>query len=480
MKLRRHVLLAACLVAAVLPARADDPAGPGLDLLLLVDRSGSMSAHSPASIVDALPLALNVIAWSSRSARVNHRFGIVSFGSHAQTDVPLTIVDGDSLPVLRDRIGVLPSRSLGHTDLIAPFEAAADAFRALPADPRRRRAILLLTDGHLDAPGLREREVARRIEQLIDSALTTPPVSFHVLLFGARKTFLWARVASDRVHRVGSDPGDLLATLHHVVSGMTGARSTQQKITGASDTLVLPPYLELVIFDIYRGGAAQHVAVVPPGSSEPLTSPMPGVEEVHAGDLLSTVVVRRPAAGSWVFRKSDPSARVSVLSQQFFPRGVLVHPAAAPPVRQHDEVTIGYRLDDGSGRPLQELLGYPLSIDVSLALPDGQRVVLPMTRDPASPVSLYRTPPAECSAVGRYWTEVLVTTADSSGQPVRIFEDRWSGFTVEAGARRPMSAALLGRGADRQHVQSRVFQPLTIAVLAVPVLILLFLAMRRR
>jgi hypothetical protein len=204
------------------------------------------------------------------------------------------------------------------------------------------------------------------------------------------------------------------------------------------------------------------------------------VEEVHAGDLLSTVVVRRPAAGAWVFRKSDPSARVSVLSQQFFPRGVLVHPGAAPPVRQHDEVTIGYRLDDGSGQPLQELLGYPLSIDVSLALPDGQRVVLPMTRDAVSPSSLYRTRPIECSVMGRYWAEVLVTTADSSGQPVRIFEDRWSGFTVEAGVRRPISAALLERGADRQPMQSRVFQPLTVAVLAVPVLILLFLAMRRR
>jgi hypothetical protein len=181
-----------------------------------------------------------------------------------------------------------------------------------------------------------------------------------------------------------------------------------------------------------------------------------------------------------VFRKSDPSARVNVLSQQFFPRGTLVQPAAAPPVRQHDEVTIGYRLDDGSGRPLQELLGYPLSIDVSLALPDGQRVVLPMTRDPASPSSLYRARPTECSVVGRYWAEVLVTTADSSGQPVRIFEDRWSGFTVEAGVRRAISAALLERGADRQPVQSRVFQPLTVAALAVPVLILLFLAMRRR
>jgi len=68
-------------------------------------------------------------------------------------------------------------------------------------------------------------------------------------------------------------------------------------------------------------------------------------------------VVRRPRAGAWTFTKSDPTARVRVLSQQFFPRGTLVEPTAARPVSQHAKVTIGYRLDDDAGRPLRELDG---------------------------------------------------------------------------------------------------------------------------
>jgi hypothetical protein len=476
-----RVLLAASLLIATLPAWADDPAGPGLDLLLLVDRSGSMSTHSPAAIVDALPLALNVVTWSSRSARVNHRFSIVSFGSRASTDVPLTIVDTASLPVLRNRIGALASRSLGRTNLIAAFEAAAEAFRGLPADSRRKRAILLLTDGHIDVPGLPERAAARDLERLLDSAFTRPPVSIDVLLFGAREGFPSARVARNRAHRVRSDRGDLLATLHRVINEIVGARSSQREIGGATDTLVLPPYLELVVFDIFRGGSAQEVAVLAPDSSEPLTARTPGVEMVHAGDVMATVVVRRPAAGAWVFRKSDPSARVRVLSQQFFPRGTLVQPAAAPPVRQYEEVTIGYRLADGAGRPLQEYLRYPLSVDVSLALPNGQRVVLPMMRDAASSSSLYRTRATECSVAGRYWTEVLVTTADSSGQPVRIFEDRWSGFTVdEARQQRPTRAVALDSGTGERNRKSRSFGALKIGGLTVPLLVLLCWAMWRR
>jgi hypothetical protein len=473
-----RILLAAALLTAAPLGLAGDSAGPGLDLLLIVDRSGSMSSYSPASIVDALPLSLNVLAWSSRSARVNHRFGIVSFGSAAQIDVPLTIVDAESLPALRNRIGALPSRSLGHTNLLAAFEAAADAFRLLPRDARRRRAVVLLTDGHIDVPGIRERGLSADLDRVVDGRFAT--VSIDILLFGARKELPWVRPPRMQLHRVRGDRGDLLITLHRVINSIVGTRSTQQEIAGPSETLVLPPYLELVVFDVFRGGSAQDVAIVSPGSSEPLTPRTPGVEEVRAGDLLSTVVVRRPAAGTWVFRKSDPSARVKILTQQFFPRGSLVEPAEAPPLRQHDRVRIGYRLVDGDGRPVQEELGYPLSVDVSLASPDGRRVVLSMTRDTTSRIGLYRTTETDCTSAGRYWTEVLVTTADSTGQPVRIFEDRWSGFNVEAQERRPLYAALLGTGADGQRTPSRSFRPLTIAIVAVPVLVLLFVALRRR
>jgi uncharacterized protein YegL len=470
---KKIALVALLLFAA--SARAQDPLGEGLDLLLLVDRSGSMSAHSPAAIVDALPMTLNVLAWSARSARVTHRFGIVSFGSRARLDVPLTVVGAETLPSLRARIAALPSRSLGDTNFIDAFETAADAFRALPDDSRRRRAIVLLTDGH---PSGSKVPMNEAIARLVSTQLGT--ASIDVLLFGdGGELPLWRRISGQRVHRVPRERAEVLATLHRVVTGRTGTRSTQE----SAETFVLPPYLDLVVFDIFRG-AAKDVAVFPPGASTPLGPRAKGVEEVHVGDALTTIVVRRPPAGTWTFRRSDPSARVKVLSQQFFARGVLVDPPAEPPVRQHDDVTIGYRLDDEGGRPLQELPGYPLSVDVSLALPDGSRVVMPMTRGARS--ALYRTSsPVACSITGRYWTEVLITTADSSGEPVRIFEDRWSGFSVEAGARRVLQAAMvdvISATPPRQQVATTSTRS-HLAILAaatVAILALLVALMRRR
>lgn len=428
----RYLTLTALLLIAT-DAWPDDPAGPGLDLMVLVDRSGSMSSHASSSILDALPLTLNVLAWSSRAAHLNHRLGVVSFGSNARVDVPLTLVEPERIAVLRNRIAALDSRSLGNTDFVPPFRVAAEGFRALPEDPGRRRAILLLTDGAVAVAGVPPTVSAARLRRLLDTELQNPPVTIDVLLLGtAAGTPVWRGDLHTRVHRTTGEHGDLLMALHRAVADIIGTRSTQRELSGASDTVILPPYLDLAVFDVFHGGAAQKVAIFAPGASEPLHAQMPGVEDVGVGQALSTVIVRRPAPGPWTFRKPDPAARVTLLSQQFFPRGSLVAPVSSPPARQHDAVTIRYRLNDGNGRPLQEIPGYPLSVDVSLSRPGGERTVLPMMRErrPSSAVyhSMTRT---QCDVPGRYWTEVRVTTADSRGDPVRVFEDRWSGFSVE-------------------------------------------------
>lgn len=411
------------LVFVALPLAAQDTAGPGLDLLLLVDRSGSMSAFTPAAVVDALPLALNALAWSARSARIKHRFGIVSFGSHARLDPPLTVADDNHLPSLRARIGDLDSRSLGNTNFAEAFELAIFAFDALPADARRRRAIVLLSDGRANGS-------LEPLKKLVVENLAKRQVSIDVILMGDHVVpEPWRRLAPGRIHQVRGDRGDLLASLHRIITALAGTRAAQQDL-GRSRSLVLPPYLDVVVFDIIHSRDNHGITIVPPGALQPLDGGSPGVEEMRVGDVLSTVVIQRPAAGTWTFESGDASARVRVLSQQFFPRGELVVPDAT--VRQHESTDIAYRFDDGRGRPLQEIPQYPLSVDVAVVFPDGRRFVRPMSRHE---ISMFRTlTPTQCETSGRYWTEVYVTTADSIGKPVRIYEDRWSGFGVEAEA----------------------------------------------
>lgn len=213
-------------------------------------------------------------------------------------------------------------------------------------------------------------------------------------------------------------------------TGILGTRTAADmpaKSDAHFDTLVISPYLEFVVFDVFLGRADATVDIFAPGATTALRAGAGGVETFRVGEVMATLVVPRPPPGEWIIRGSHRHARVRVLSQQFFPRGVLVAPKPGAALRQHDRVTLAYRITDASGQPLHELPGYALSADVSLICPDGSTRAIATRREPGGFRSAHE--PA-CDLAGRYWTDVRITTADARGRRLEVFRDRWSGFSV--------------------------------------------------
>jgi hypothetical protein len=197
------------------------------------------------------------------------------------------------------------------------------------------------------------------------------------------------------------------------------------------ERLVLPPYLDLVVFDILHEAGAK-VDIFPPGSPQrALSAEAEGVEEIAAGRILRTVVVHRPAPGIWSFHKPNPGIRIKVLWQRFFPRSVLIAPRG--PRAQKDCVAIAYRLMDQDGSALAELPGYPLRLEASLTGPDGIRRRLRLKRRFEAGFLTFRAEKeAACILPGRYWTQVVVATRDFFGRRIEVFRDKWSGFLVHS------------------------------------------------
>jgi hypothetical protein len=147
-------------------------------------------------------------------------------------------------------------------------------------------------------------------------------------------------------------------------------------------------------------------------------------------------VVPRPRPGRWIIRKSYGGARVRIVSQQFFPRGLLVQPAPMEPLRQYDRVTLAYRVLDSDGQPLREIPAYTLALEVALALPDGERTSVTMHRAADLGRAVFRSAnDSECVLPGRYWTDVKLMTVDDDGRRLNVFHDRWSGFSVSPAQR---------------------------------------------
>lgn len=409
-------------------ASATASAAPGLDLALLIDRSTSM-AHRSRRDDALLGMTVDLLARNAGSNRVDHRIAVIEFGSSARVELPFTSARrGKRLPHLH-------YKDLGETNVLAAFVLAEKLFHALPADPSRRRAIVLLTDGIMFIRGSDPIQARDDVRRFAATHLPRDGITLSVLLLDTRNQTMWSSLGHVEPVARGSD--QLLAAAHETVTRLAGtqtAASAPSKANPSMDTLVVPPYLEIIVFDIFRGSRDASVEIFPPASAHPIRAGVNGIESLPAGDVLATFVVPHPQPGAWTIRKTHPRARVRVLSQQFFPRGILEQPAETETVPPCHRIPLVYRVLDDRGHPLNELREYALSLDVALATPGGTTSTIEMRRDVRLGAGGFRsTTDPLCQSAGRYWTDVRITAIDANGHRIEIFRDRWSGFSVTSG-----------------------------------------------
>lgn len=130
----------------------------GLDILLVVDTSGSMEAEDLVSLgrpVNRLQVAKGVMADFIR-AREHDRIGVVVFGQEAFTHVPLTL-DHDTLLAALEHVEI----GLAGPSSTAIGSAIAVGSRRLMQLEAPSRILILLTDGQNNAGEMAPATAAR-------------------------------------------------------------------------------------------------------------------------------------------------------------------------------------------------------------------------------------------------------------------------------------------------------------------------------
>ena len=131
----------------------------GLDLIVLVDESGSLGKAGIKSEIGALTSLLgrkDLVSTVDFQVRVS----VVGFGSGtqaAEVKCPLDVVTDDSSVALfkcANKIKLRTSKKSRDTDFAAAFTAASKQFEAA-ADSDSQRAVILMTDGKYDPSGKR-------------------------------------------------------------------------------------------------------------------------------------------------------------------------------------------------------------------------------------------------------------------------------------------------------------------------------------
>jgi hypothetical protein len=245
----------------------------------------------------------------------------------------------------------------------------------------------------------------------------------------------WKKLSNNHAVKLERDREEIFRTLHKVINDILGTPS-QHIPPDMYDNVVIPPYLESVVFDIFRDNPGVEVEIFPVDNpDQPLSSETENVSFVRVGRTIKTVTVTNPKPGIWRIRKSDENARVDVYFQRFFPRGILLCPNPGDSIRQFEKLVVKYRVEDGDHNPIKELPGYPLTLELSLVKPDGARVQMEMKKssEPSEKEkSVFKTiGEIVCDLPGTYKTEVVIGTKNLKNKPVTLFRDQWSKFQVE-------------------------------------------------
>lgn len=137
-----------------------------LDLVFVVDQSGSMSDSTPndplEQRIEAPRYAIDWLANNHLGACPNsvHRIGVVSFGTEAEVDLPmLTIAPNnqeDWETILDSARQKLEARNMEATNPLLGVQKAVELLNSVTPleDDLRRRAVIVLTDGQPCVPGV--------------------------------------------------------------------------------------------------------------------------------------------------------------------------------------------------------------------------------------------------------------------------------------------------------------------------------------
>jgi hypothetical protein len=418
----------------------------GFDLVIIVDQSASMTGvHGAGSDWlgvrnDMVKRTFELLITDGVLNNVTHRFGVISFGNDVRIDLPLIQITPDSVAKLRRMLEAsLSNQSMGGTHFLAAFEAAKKMFITGPVAEPGKRVIVFITDGAADIDRIKLSSYMMRLRKLVESSFPYPEFQIHVVALSNPKSdywktdgTFWKKLSHNNTIKLKEDREEIFRALNKVINDIIGTPAGHIP-PNMYDNVVIPPYLESLVFEIFRSNPEVEVSVFPEGNREYRSMELESITFSTIGKNILTINIKNPKPGKWKISKSDKNAVVHIFAQRFFPRGRLLFPKPDEAIKQFEKIVVKYRVEDYDQNPIEKLPGYPLSLELSLVKPDGSRVVMEMQKssDATEKSVFITTGEIECDLPGTYKTEVIIFTKDLKNRQVKLFRDQWSKFEVK-------------------------------------------------
>ena len=374
------------------------PAFGGVDVVFVVDQSGSMSGdrqarNDPEGLrVEAVWAAisrLNQDARASDPPRV-HRVSVIEFGSEA-SDPPIIqgmrIADDPLDPNARSLLEVVSQRvrpkNLAYTNTLDALETAAAELarleqdrQGLPSAPRVGR-ILLLTDGRpeIERVGYLPEGYLERMNELLTNEVPADALWVAGIVgegdYWAEWQTYWQTVAAgdqaglSRVQGIPSG-SEIRAYIRAMLTTWMGGEPPELPPPPAVSEYLSPPYLKSLLFDIEltEAGGIDAVSI-----DDPVGRRLPrDAFLVPPGSRTAQVVVDAPMPGVWSLQGTPPG-RYEVTAEPLFRDFSLAEPLTAQ--TQQTPIDIAFQVASDGNSPFAEDPAYPISATLRIVAPSG-------------------------------------------------------------------------------------------------------------
>jgi hypothetical protein len=489
------VLLGALGMRPASRALAQEENGkPGVDVLFLVDQSGSMGGLAAGSTVhptpnDALGLRFEapqafaqLLAEDRLQVHPNglHRVALAYFGDTVDPRLKWTEIAPSSWEELQAQLnslkgengglaaGKYATNNLGNTNFLQAFDTAAQMFATLPAgETNRQRVLIVLTDGQPCVPPPATPTPAAGTPTATPGGYASPCqyppahmqnlVSKSASFFPANqfKTFVvamndstdnywpgmksyWEKISSNRARKVSTntDVSRLFYDIWKELSPSLPRPEGDRYVTVnpiSPGPVVVPPYLDTITFTLFKKRPEETLQIYDT-SDTLLTKEMSDVE--ISGENILKVKVFSPLPGRWRVSTTGSTDNVDIEMRAVAAQGRLNSPRGSQ--IQFVPTDIEWQLLDSRGQPLPEYAEAQYRLEPVVQIKsEGESTPVRLQYKGNSAYLAEFTP----TKAGPHSVYMEALAHDVDGQPIVVYRGEIGQFSVGAVSLQPTNLA---------------------------------------
>jgi len=350
-----------------------------VDLMVLLDQSGSMSgamgqpATDPKNLrVDAVKYSINNFSTKSDQKAPN-KIGVINFGSNVPVQylIPLVDVYFQDQQAIDNLTSKIKPLNLGETNFINALKSAINEFQVNNSfSQNRSSAVVIFTDGEpYDSRRLSLSAYFEEIKTYIDKNL---PVSCQIFIVGIddkqnawSKTLpYWKQILPDNQIVKINQMSDLQEAFNNIIRQIFQIPNVPPDIVGTTEkAFTVPPYIDTLELHVFFETKGTSLEVYSPDNRLVDFKKTQGCFEIDKGTY-TLFLISQPTPGEWKYKMVGGKGTV-LIYKNFIPVKVnVVSPQSPYPAFKKSKVIIEFFRSDGS-----EVVSnpkYPLRIVVSI------------------------------------------------------------------------------------------------------------------